>query len=154
MHGPKLTLAAVIVFAFSPATSAFETVATMSGIAKVKDGDGILFGQVEVRLQGIAAPEDNSNSLDAGGKASTENLRALADGKLVICHLDGTIAGKTYRPAGVCFVDGIELNRHQVQTGHARDCQKFSGGRYLVDEMAARAAGRDLQLIYDLPPYC
>ncbi|MDP2118763.1 MAG: hypothetical protein Q8K28_02550, partial [Hoeflea sp.] len=71
MRTLKLTIAAVIIFAVSPAASAFETVATMSGIAKVKDGDGILFGQVEVRLQGIAAPEDNSNSLDAGGKAST-----------------------------------------------------------------------------------
>lgn len=29
----------------------------LTGIASVKDGDGLQFGSVEIRLQGIAAPE-------------------------------------------------------------------------------------------------
>jgi len=152
MHISRSPIVAVIVLVLSPAATAFETVATMSGIAKVKDGDGIMFGQVEVRLQGIAAPEDNSNTVEAGGQASTANLMKLAEGKFVVCHLDGTTAGK--RPVGICFVDGIEVNRFQVQVGHARDCEHYSKGRYLADEMAPCAADRDLQLIYDLPPYC
>ncbi len=152
MHISRSPIVAVIVLALSPVATAFQTVATMSGIATVRDGDGVLFGKVEVRLQGIAAPEDNSNTVEAGGQDSTANLRKLAEGKFVICHLDGTTAGK--RPVGICFVDGIEVNRHQVQTGHARDCQKFSDGRYLDDELVARRSGYNLHLIYELPPYC
>lgn len=81
-----------------------------------------------------------------------EHDRCLTDGSFCVGHLDGTTAGK--RPVGICFVDGIELNRFRIQTGHARDCQKFSGGRYPDDELAARRSGHHLQLIYELPPYC
>jgi len=152
MHVPISPITAAIVLSLVSTAAGFETVATMSGIGQVKDGDGILFGKVEIRLQGVAAPEDNSTKLEAGGKESTENLRVLVDGKFVVCHLDGTTAAK--RPVGICFVDGIEVNRYQVQTGHARDCRKFSGGRYLDDELAARRSGHELHLIYDLPSYC
>ncbi len=152
MHVPISPITAAILLSLVSAGAAFETVATMSGIGKVKDGDGILFGKVEIRLQGIAAPEDNSAKLEVGGKESTENLRGLVDGRFVVCHLDGTTAAK--RPVGICFVDGIEVNRYQVQTGHARDCRKFSRGRYLDDELAARRAGHELHLVYDLPSYC
>jgi len=34
-----------------------RAVAVLTGIASVKDGDGLQFGSVEIRLQGIAAPE-------------------------------------------------------------------------------------------------
>lgn len=146
------SLMIAIVLALSSPSSAFETVATVSGVGHVKDGDGILFGDIEVRLQGIAAPEDNSHKVETGGQESTANLMELVDGKYVVCHLDGTTAGK--RPVGICFVNGIEVNRYQVRTGHARDCGKFSGGRYLDDEMAARRSGHDLHLIYELPSYC
>lgn len=131
---------------------AFETKATLSGIGTVIDGDGVLFGQVEVRLQGIAAPEDNSRNTQPGGPESTSNLRQLVNGKYVVCHLDGTVAGK--RPVGVCFVDGVEINRYQVETGHARDCPAFSRGRYRDAETTAREAGSDISKIYDLPSYC
>ena len=130
----------------------FEAVAVLSGMGKAKDGDGIVFGKVEVRLQGIAAPEDSHHKTEPGGKASTLNLKELVDGELVVCHLDGSTAGK--RPVGVCFVDGIEVNKHQIATGHARDCPAFSKGRYNEDEVRARKAGNNLSLIYDLPDYC
>lgn len=48
----------------------FEPVAMMIGIASVKDGDGLLFGDVELRLQGIAAPELD----DKLGRESKEHL--------------------------------------------------------------------------------
>lgn len=72
--------------------NAFESVATFIGVAIVKDGDGILFGKVEVRLQGIAAPEDNGHKRDPGGPASSANLRALVEGKMLRCELDGSTA--------------------------------------------------------------
>lgn len=61
---------------------------TDCGIAGVKVGDGILFGKVEVRLQGIAAREDRRGQVDAGGKAATAALERLADDQYVIYYLE------------------------------------------------------------------
>lgn len=123
----------------------------IAGIARVVDGDGIAVGDIpDIRLQGIAAPEKR----DRGGPESAANLRALVEGKAVVCRPDGT---KTRgRPVAVCYVTGttIELGLHQVETGHARDCPRFSGGRYAQAEAKARAAGRVLSAIYPLPGYC
>jgi endonuclease YncB( thermonuclease family) len=143
-----------LLFLLTTQVRAYETVAVLSGTGKVIDGDGILFGEIEVRLQGIAAPEAGSHKVEPGGRESTENLRKLVDGKLVTCHLDGSVAGRTQRPAGICFVDGIETNRYQVETGNARDCPAYSKGRYHDAEMDARKAGNDLSRTYDLPTYC
>lgn len=123
----------------------------IEGIARVVDGDGISVGDIpDVRLQGIAAPEKR----DLGGAESTANLRALVEGKAVVCRPDGT---KTRgRPVAVCYITGTttELGLYQVETGHARDCPRFSKGCYAAAEAKARAAGRDLSAIYPLPRYC
>lgn len=127
----------------------------IEGTAHVVDGDGISIGDIaDIRLQGIAAPEDNSRKRDPGGPESAANLRALVEGKAVVCRPDGT---KTRgRPVATCYrIDGmVELGMYQVETGHARDCPRFSKGRYSAAEAKARAAGRDLSAIYPLPGYC
>ena len=130
----------------------FEPAATLIGIAKVKDGDGVLFGKVEVRLQGVAAPEDSKKRRGKGGAESTKNLRQLVSGKQLECYLDGTRAGQ--RPVGVCFLDGVDIGKHQIATGHARDCPRFSKGRYAATEAEAQSKGYDLSKIYTLPKYC
>lgn len=43
----------------------------------MRDGDGVLFGDVEVRLRGIAAPEDNQKKREPGGPESTKKLRSI-----------------------------------------------------------------------------
>ena len=133
-----------------------EPIARLSGIAAVKDGDGLLFGDVEIRLRGIAAPEDNHRKRDVGGRASSEHLRALADGQKVVCELDGTVTSdrSAKRPVGVCFVESVDLGEAQVASGNARDCPRFSGGLYKSAETSAREAGRDLARVYPLPSYC
>lgn len=125
----------------------------ITGIARVVDGDGISVGDVpDIRLQGIAAPEDNGAKREPGGPESSANLRALVEGKAVVCKPDGT---KTRgRPVAVCFLGAKDIGLHQVETGHARDCPRFSKGRYADAEVRARAAGRDLSAIYPLPGYC
>ena len=133
-------------FAASPGLA--EPVATLSGIAEVRDGDGILFGEVEVRLQGIAAPELG----ERGGQESFRNLARLARGKSVTCELDGTVANR--RPVGICYLDGEDLAEQQVLQGHARDCPRYSRGRYRQAEREARSGGTDLSAIYPLPGYC
>jgi len=129
-----------------------EPVATITGIAGVRDGDGILFGKVEIRLQGIASPEDG----DTGGGEASAHLRALADGKRVICELDGTVTGDRShrRPVGVCRIDGSDLGFLQVEGGFARDCPRYSAGRYAEAERRAQAKGRNLSAFYPLPNYC
>ena len=128
----------------------FEPVAELTGVATVKDGDGLLFGSVEIRLQGIAAPELR----DPVGQASTDTLRRLADGKRVVCYLDGTRAGKSKRPVAVCTVDGRDLGELQVLAGMALDCPRYSKGRYAEAERKAVAEDRNLALTYQLPGYC
>ena len=151
-HGVALlaTLLATTVPAL--AEPPFPIVGAIWGIAGVRDGDGILIGEIEIRLQGIAAPEDRGGQVDPGGKEATEALEILALGRQVICHLDGTATSK--RPVGVCSVDGRDVGRAMVRAGFARDCPAYSLGRYARDESAARADGKNLSVTYDLPGYC
>lgn len=142
------TLFAIVLLAASPSLAA----TTVSGVPIVVDGDGLQFGELEVRLQGIAAPEDRANAREPGGVESTANLRSLV-GDNVECFLDGTQTRG--RPVGVCYGrGGRDLGLKQVESGHARDCPRYSNGRYAKAEEGARAAGKDLSRIYSLPEYC
>lgn len=125
-------------------------VAVLSGVAQVVDGDGLLFGGVEIRLQGIAAPELS----ERGGHRSKNSLASLASEQFVVCHLDGTVAGSSRRPVGVCYAAGEELGHIQVRTGHARDCPRYSSFRYQVAERQAAEEGADIRDWYELPSYC
>ena len=137
--------------AFRAPSTAFvlQPVARISGVASVKDGDGVLFGKVEVRLQGVAAPELR----DPYGKKSKAALVALVEGKTALCELDGTTASSN-RPVGICFVDGLDVGGEMIRLGFARDCPGFSSGRYDALEKQAREAGQNLSLTYALPDYC
>lgn len=125
----------------------------VTDVARVVDGDHISMGKFPgIRLQGIAAPEDNVARREPGGPESTANLRALVEGKNAVCYSDGT---QTRRPTvAICFVEGRDVGLLQVLAGHARDCPRLSNGRYAATEAEARAAGRDLSAIYRLPSYC
>lgn len=151
-----LTLAFGFVANANAASAApdFESVATIIGIAGVEDGDGILFGEVEIRLQGIAAPEDNNFIIDPGGPEATDNLKQLAQGRNVRCELDGTVTPRSNRPAGICYVGNQDLGALQVRQGFARDCPRYSGRRYALEEAAAVASGINISEIYELPRYC
>lgn len=124
----------------------------VSGTGTAKDGDDVIVNGIDFRLQGIAAPEDNERRRDPRGPEATANMRRLVDGKQVICDPDGTKARE--RPVAVCTVDGRDLGEIQVEEGFARDCPRYSGGRYADAEARARAAGLDLSASYALPSYC
>ncbi|MEM7683215.1 MAG: thermonuclease family protein [Pseudomonadota bacterium] len=139
------TLLAVPAWAFTP-------VATLEGAARVVDGDTIRVGRVPVRLNGIAAPEFSGTRVEIGGIEATEAMRALVDGRHVVCDLDGS---RTHgREVGRCAVEGQDIGEAMVRAGLARDCPRFSGGDYAAAEQEARAAGRDLSALYALPGYC
>jgi len=110
---------------------------TLTGhVTYVRDGDTIEFGGMAIRLQGLAAPEWNEPS----GKETRDALLELVHGRTVRCELDGS---RTYdRCAGVCFLDGEDIAVEMVRRGLARDCPRFSGGRYAVIEHGLRRRAR------------
>ena len=148
----KLFCTVAALFSLCESDLPFESMGVLTGIAQAKDGDGLLFGKVEIRLQGIAAPEFRANKKDPGGEAAYLALEAKTGGQFVTCYLDGTRAAQ--RPVGVCALDGKDLGLWLVRNGHALDCPAYSGGRYKEAEAAAKADGLDLSLIYELPDYC
>ena len=70
-------------------------------------------------------------------------------GKTVTCQLDGE---RTYdRCVGVCRLERADV---LVRQALARDCPRFSGGRYREMEQAAVDRGATIRQIYRLPGYC
>ena len=123
---------------------------TLEGtVSHVRDGDTIELGPIAVRLQGIAAPERD----EPGGSIAADAMRDLVLGKDVRCDLTGDRSHD--RVIGVCFLDdGRDVGEVMVFQGNARDCRRFSRGRYADAERHARAMGHDLSRIYMLPGYC
>ena len=65
-------------------------------------------------------------------------MHRLVDGRTVVCDLTGE---KTHgREVGVCRVGGQDVGAEVIKAGLARDCPRFSGGRYgSLDQPAAAA---------------
>jgi micrococcal nuclease len=142
--------------AFFVATTVFPAVAAsvglVEGVATAKDGDDVIVQGIDMRLQGIAAPEDNGRNRQPGGPEATANLQKLVGGRSIACTPDGTKARG--RPVVTCTIGGIDVGLLQVEQGFARDCPRYSKGRYAAAEQRARASGRNLSAIYPLPSYC
>jgi endonuclease YncB( thermonuclease family) len=148
IHGGRsMTCAAFLLLAL--ASLALPAAAgDITGPASVTDGDTIRVLGLPIRLQGVAAPERD----DADGPAASAFLRRLVEGREVNCVPDGTKTRN--RVVAVCYLAGRDIGQAIIEAGHARDCPRFSGGRYAPAEAAARAAGRDLSKSYALPSYC
>jgi micrococcal nuclease len=68
------------------------------------------------------------------------------------CNLDGQ---RTYdRCVGICYLEGRDISEVMVRRGLARDCPRFSGGRYASAERQAAADGATIRRAYPLPGYC
>jgi micrococcal nuclease len=111
-------------------------------------GDTIELGALAIRLNGLAAPEWN----EPGGAEASDAMRDLVLGKEVVCALDGD---RTYdRCVAICTLDGADIAEEMVRQGLARDCPRFSGGRYEAVEMQAGWQGATIRDTYRLPTYC
>jgi endonuclease YncB( thermonuclease family) len=102
-----------------------ETKRTVSGTARIVDGDTIVIQKTQIRLFGIDAPELNHPY----GKNAKWALVALCKGQKVraeiveVDHFGRTVAK--------CFLpDGRDLSCEMVKKGPAIDWPKFSGGIY------------------------
>ncbi len=105
------------------------------------DGDTVRVAGQKVRLQGLAAPELH----EPGGQEAKNALIELVRGQHIICELDGTTSYD--RVVGICYVGGRDLAAELVMRGLARDCERFSAGRYRELEPSIT---QDLPL----PGYC
>ena len=117
-------------------------------VTHVRDGDTIELGEMAIRLQGLAAPEWTA----PGGREARAAMLELVHGRTVRCELDGS---RTYdRCAGVCYLEGRDIAESLVSAGLARDCPRYSGGRYAVLEAQAAKDGTTVRRGYRLPGYC
>jgi len=109
-----------------------------------RDGDTIEVGRTAVRLQGVAAPEWD----ERGGQAASEAMEELVLRQAVRCDLTGE---RTYdRCVGICYVGGRDIGEEMIRRGFAKDCPKFSGGRYRDAEREAAAEGATIATTYRL----
>lgn len=137
-------LALALILAASGQVGAREFIGT---VTKVRDGDTLEVNGVAIRLKGVAAPE-RSHPL---GLAATRAMRDFALGQRVTCWLDGTRSHD--RIVALCERDGVDLGAYLIVRGLARDCPRFSGGRYAALEHKARRTTR-IRELYPLPGYC
>ncbi len=151
-QGKAVLVAAALIM--SNAAIAAEPVATLTGVPHVKEGDYLMFGDIEVRLEGIAAPRNSFQKRDPGGPAAAQNLAEVVKGKEVTCKLDGTFIRNSNRLVGVCFMGSVDIGEYLVKTGRARDCPRYSENRYAAAEAAAQADGKDLSATFELPKSC
>lgn len=114
----------------------------VSGTARIIDGDSIVVRSIEIRLQGIDAPE-SAQSCSRGGTSwpcGAEAARKLGNhlrGRSVLCM--GRARDVHDRLLAVCRVRGDEINRWLVEQGWA-----VSYHDYPAAERTARAAERGI----------
>ena len=123
----------------APATSVAQAIA---GVPFVIDGDTLGFGEAQVRLYGIDAPEAEQTCALVGSEApigvwATDTLRRLIGRDEVICHpmsrpAPGHVTAKC-RTAAIA-----DLGRAMVAAGFAWDFRRRGHGIYADDESAAR----------------
>ena len=80
------------------------------------------------------------------GAQSKAFMADLVLGYRVRCELNGD---RTYdRFVGICYLDGKDIGAMVIANGLARDCPRYSGGRYAEYEVEGAAAR------IKLPGYC
>ena len=150
-HQLVITAIAVVIAAFIifvgviaatiRSAQALERGAVIEGPARVVDGDTIDVAGFRVRLHGIAAPERS----EPGGAEATAALRQVIAGQVVRCGVTGE---QTHgREVGTCWIGAQDIAAAVVAAGRARDCPRFSAGRYAAVERPQAAA-------LPLPGYC
>ena len=93
------------------------------GTPRIIDGDSIAFGELNVRLAGIDAPERGQECFDAGGDAfrcgrqATDYLAFLIGDGPVTCRGRGT--DRWGRMIGSCRARGVDLSDAMVRRGWA-----------------------------------
>lgn len=115
---------------------------TISGTAKVINGDTIKIGRRIVRLFGIDAPEANQtcadksgNSYRCGQRAALELKRMLGNSEVVCSIMQQNSKGHAI---GTCVVGVYDIGAAMIVSGWALAYREFSGNVYVPYENKAR----------------
>lgn len=94
-------------------------------VTHVRDVDTIEVSNLPVRLNGVDGPELD----ERGGQAAKRWMQKLILREPVKCWLTGD---KTYdRWVGTCYTSSdADIGALAIQAGQARDCARYSGGKY------------------------
>ena len=128
---------------------------TLSGRARVIDGDTLDLGGARIRLHGIDAPESAQRCRAQGrfwacGREATRALARLIRGKRVTCgERDRDRYG---RIVAVCTAAGQDLNAWMAAGGWALAYRQYSRA-YVAPERRARAARRGVWRGEFVPPW-
>lgn len=124
MISQKAVLIALMVLAFfSTSLTAGEWIE--GRVTHVRDVDTIEVNNMPIRLNGVDGPEMD----ERGGRAAKRWMQKLVLRNRVKCWLNGE---KTYeRWVGTCYTASEEdIGALAIAAGHARDCPRYSGGKY------------------------
>ncbi|HEX4301593.1 MAG TPA: thermonuclease family protein, partial [Rhizomicrobium sp.] len=122
---------------------AMAQAADVSGVPKIREGDGIVIGSSHIRLGGIDAPSVDQLCLNTKGErwtcgvAARDELIHHTDKKSWTCHILRT--DRRGRNVARCTVDGEDIQKWLVSSGWALAYTRFSHD-YEADEKAAREA--------------
>ena len=114
---------------------------TITGVARISDGDTISIEETRIRLNGIDAPETDQVCLNeaektyACGIAAREALVRLIHGRTVSCT--GNESDRYDRRIMTCFVGEMEINAAMVAGGWALAFRRYSD-IYVGEEQIAR----------------
>ena len=138
-HRFRLAIAAILLQVLSSPAHA----ETLSGQARVVDGDTFIISSQRIRLNGIDAPETKQSCTRDGrrwacGKAATRAMRKLIGSNQVRCEVSGR--DRYDRVIAACYAGSRDLQQQLVRQGLALAYRKYST-RYVPDEDAARAEG-------------
>lgn len=115
---------------------------TLSGNARVIDGDTLVLAGERIRMDAIDAPETRQRCSRSGrpwacGKAATQAMRKLVGRNRVRCEVSGH--DRYGRAIAACFAGGRDLQEELVRQGLALAYRRYSS-RYVPAEDAARTA--------------
>ena len=107
---------------------------TISGPARVIDGDTVVVAGTTGRLKGVDAAELGT----ARGESARRAMAALVTSELT-CRLTGETTHR--REVGYCVTaTGIDINRAIIASGAALACPRFDDRYVPFEQAAARAA--------------
>lgn len=114
---------------------------------KVIDGDSLLVNGVEMRLEGIDAPEYKQICYDrkkqpyrCGIKAHDYMSELVKKGKV---HCKKLSVDRYHRQVSICYAGKTDLNREMVKAGWAVAYDRYSD-MYVSDEKEAKKAKRGI----------
>ncbi len=129
---------------------------TLTGIASVSDGDGLIVAGHAIRLFGIDAPEvlqycyRKNRSKYRCGQRATVALDQLAGGRKVECRVKAIDRYK--RAVCVCRVNGKDLAAEMAKAGWALAYTRY-GDDYVSFERSAKRAGAGIWVGHFVEPW-